>query len=540
MPIKYGADARKRLLSGVNQLADVVAITLGPRGRNVVLEKAFGDPLITKDGVSVAKEIELADAWENMGAKLVMEVASTTSDDAGDGTTTATVIARHIFQEGMKLVEAGLAPVSLKRGMDKATAEIIENIIGLSFPLKGQEDVENIATISANGDRELGKVVADAVAMVGKDGVVNIEEGKSIETEIDAVDGLQWERGWAHNVFADGAPEVVLDEPLILVTDFKVTAFRPLLPMVNALMAAGKPLLIIAPEFDGEAIPFFGTNHQNKKFQAMLVKSPGFGHRRTEYLQDIAVLTGAEFITSETGMNFECFSQEDADPLSYLGSAGRVTVTAKKTTIMDGDGEEEDVDARIKQIEGEIERCGSGYDADKLRERLGKLQGGVCLIKVGAHTEVEMKELKARMEDALYATRASVDEGVVAGGGVTLLRAAQMARESLNGEMDDEARGFKLVLEACGAPLMQIVKNAGGSGDVWVDRVQNAEDQFVGVDARTLELTNMLEAGIIDPTKVVRNALANAVSIAGIMLTTETIIRKPDKPQPATPGIPGM
>lgn len=534
MPIKYGTDARKRLLDGVAKLAETVAVTLGPKGRNVCLEKAFGSPLVTKDGVSVAKEIELADEWENIGARLVREAASKTSEDAGDGTTTATVLAHFMFREGMKLVAAGMAPVNLKRGMDKACEDVTAAVIGLSLPVKGQEHIENVATVSANGDRELGKTIAEAVAKVGRDGVVNIEEGRGVAIEVDAVDGMQLDRGWAHMEFSNGQNEVVLDNPVILVTDFKVSAVRPLLPLIEAVVQAERPFIIIAPDFDGEALPTFIVNMKQGRLQAMLIKAPGFGNRQRDILEDIAILVGAEFVSKEKGMTFEgCFSKESSseEHLRYVGTAGRVRVTAKTTTILDGAGDEDILDARIEQLRQEASRTGSEYDADKLRERLGKLQAGVCVIKVGAPSEVAMKELKARMEDALYATRASIDEGVVVGGGTALIRGAQRATRT-EFASDDERHGYKLVLRACEEPLRRIVENGGESGAVWASKVKEADDPFVGVDARDMVLTNLLEAGVIDPLKVVRCALANAVSVASTMLTTETIIVKPSPTKP--------
>lgn len=534
MPIKFGVDARKRLLDGVNKLADTVAVTLGPRGRNVCLQKTFGDPLVTKDGVSVAKEVELSDEWENMGARLVMGVASKTSEDAGDGTTTATVLARYLFQKGMGLVTAGMAPISLKRGMDKALENLLDAIQGISLPIKGQEDVENVATISANGDRELGKIVADAVARVGRDGVVNIEEGRSTRTEVEAVDGMQFDRGWLHPEFSDNGIEILFDNPFILVTDLVLTACRPLLPLLEKIIAEERPLVIIAPDFGGEAIPLFLQNSKAGRLKSVLVKAPAFGQRQSDILQDIATLTGAEFISKDRGMNFEgSFGSADVDPLDLMGTAARIKVTSKDTTIMDGGGVEEEIDARMEQIRTEIRHSGSEYDADKLRERLGKLQGGVCVIKVGASTEVEMKELKARMEDALYATRASIDEGVVPGGGTTLIRAAQAAAKGLESLTGDEVHGYNLVLQACEEPLSQIVRNAGASGSVWATKVKETEDRMMGVDATDMTLKNLVEAGILDPTKVVRSALTNAVSVASTMLTTETLVRKPT---PESPG----
>jgi len=533
MPIKHGRDARKPLFTGVHKAVRTIAVTLGPRGRNVALEKSFGDPLVTKDGVSVAKEIELPDPWENLGAKLVMEVASKTSDDAGDGTTTASVLADYLCQKGGTLLAAGMAPVAMKRGMDRALGELTEAVLSLSIPIKDQSDIENVATISANGDRNLGKIVADAVAKVGRDGVVNIEEGRGTRIEVDAVDGMQFDRGWVRPEFSANGMDVVFDNPYILITDHVVSACRPLLPFLEAVMAEKRPLVVIAPDFEGEAIPLFVQNHRQGGLQSCLVKAPGFGANQLALLEDLAILVGAELITKTQGLTFDtCF--KEGDPLAWAGSASRVRITAKDTTILDGEGTEEAIDQRIERLRHEIANTGSEYDSDKLRERLGKLQGGICVIKVGASSEIEMKELKARMEDALYATRASIDEGVVAGGGSTLLRAAQMVEvpEDLR---EDEKAGFKLVLKACEAPLSQIVTNAGQSGPVWVQRVKEADDYF-GVDATDMTLKNLVEAGILDPTKVVLSAITNAVSVVSTILTTETIIRKPaSKASAATP-----
>ena len=542
MPIEYGTKARSKLLSGVNQLAKTVAITLGPRGRNVALAKAFGNPVVTKDGVSVAKEIELSDPWENMGALLVREVASKTSDDAGDGTTTATVLAQFMFAEGMKYVSAGMSPVAMKRGMDKAGSWLAEQIVGLAIPVKSQADVENIATISANGDRALGKIVAEAVAKVGKDGVVNIEEGRGTETVLDAVDGMQFEQGFVSPVFVNSKDNLSAeyDAPAIMVTDYVVSACRPILPMLEKLVADDIALVVIAPNFEGEALPLFGQNHSQGRLKALLIKAPGFGETQKEYLQDIAILTGATLISKEQGMTFDSVFHGE-NPTECLGTCGRIRSTQRMTTIIDGGGEPEDIEARINTIRHQMTKTGSEYDRDKLQERLGKLLGGVCVIKVGASTELEMKELKARMEDALYATKASLDEGVVPGGGLTLIRAAQRVRVLINDAViqededqalpidPDEKIGFDLVLKACEVPLKQIVFNAGANGDVWVEKVKEQEDEFVGVDATDMTLKNLLEAGVIDPVKVVRCALANAVSVVSTMLTTETIVRKPTK-----------
>lgn len=537
--IKYGSEARKLLLAGVNTLADTVCVTLGPRGRNVAMEKSFGDPLVTKDGVSVAKEVELADRWENMGVLLVREASAKTSEDAGDGTTTATVLARELFREGVKLVEAGHAPVYVKRGMDAARDDLVAEILGLSFTIKGQADIENVATISANGDRELGKLVAEAVSKVGRDGVVNIEEGKSTRTVIEAVDGMQFDRGWVIPEFTEDGIEVSYDEPLILVTDFKITAVRPLFPLLEAVIKTERPLIIIAPDFEGEAIPMFLQNHKRGALKSCLVKAPGFGARQADTLEDIATLVGAQFISHGKGMTFDgCFNPEnyaegEHNPLSFLGTAARVRITKKDTTIYDGAGDEATVDARIERIRGEISRTVSEYDVDKLRERLGKLQGGICVIKVGAASEVAMKELKARMEDALGATRASVEEGVVAGGGTALLRAAKRVGAAFTpGEHGVEFDlGYKLVLKACEAPLRQILNNAGvSSASLIIERVRQAESDYEGVDASETDpvVKNLLDAGIIDPVKVVRCALTNAVSVAGTMLTSEALVGKPE------------
>lgn len=529
--IEYGAEARKKLLQGVCTLADTVAVTLGPRGRNVVLQKAFGLPLVTKDGVSVAKEIELSDPFENMGALLMREVASKTSDDVGDGTTTATVMGRYLFSKGLKLVEAGFNPVALKRGMDVAALEIVEAVIGMSLPIKGQLDIENVATISANGDRVLGKVVADCVARVGTDGVITIEEGRKIETEVETVEGMKFDRGWAHAAFKTGeGSEVVLDQCRILVTDLKVGNPKPLLPMLDKLLADGSALVIIAPDFDPVAIATFLQNLP--KLKSCLVKAPSFGGSQLDVLEDIAALTGAQVVTKGKGHNFdEAFKDGN---LEMLGRVGRVKVTDRSTTLLEGAGEESAVEGRIVQIKALLERSGSEYDRDKLKERLGKLQGGVCVIKVGAATEIEMKELKARMEDALNATRVSIEEGVVAGGGITLLRAAQKVETDLEGEA---LAGFRLVQEACEEPFNQIIKNAGGPSQLLLSRVKESADPFMGVDAGNgLGLKNMLDAGILDPARVVQSTILNAVSVVGTMLMTECLVCKPErKTRPATP-----
>ena len=530
MSIKYGLDARQRLLAGINKLADAVVVTLGPKGRNVCLEKPFGSPFITKDGVSVAKEIELEDPYENLGCRLIREVASKTSEDAGDGTTTSTLLARYMVVQGMKRIEADFSPVRFKRGMDKASRLLVENILEMALPVKTQDDIESVAAISANGDRAIAKVIADAVAKVGKDGVVNIEEGKGMETVVETTDGMKLDRGWVNSSFCldEGAQESVLSDAFVLVTDHVVVSARPFLPLLEELVKDGASLLIVAPDFQGDAVATF--HHNLKQLKSQLIKTPGFGASQHDVLQDIAVLTGATFISKTIGLNLESVALES------LGRVRKVRVTSKDTVLIDGGGKQEDIDARVGQIKAEIDRSGSGYDQDKLRERMSKLLGGVCVIKVGAVSELAMKETKSRMEDALYATKASIDEGIVPGGGLAYLRAAQNVRMAMTGEMDvpltpeeipadvDEQAGFDVVLSACEEPIRQIAKNAGLVGDLYVEKVKEAEDEFTGFDASDMTLKHMLVARIVDPTKVVRCALTNAVSVAGTILTTEAAI----------------
>lgn len=560
--IKHGTEARKLMLAGVDKLADAVAVTLGPKGRNVCMDKTFGSPLVTKDGVSVAKEIDLADSFEQMGCLLVKEAASKTSDDAGDGTTSATVLARFLYREGLKLVEAKHAPVQMKRGMDKAFRLIEAEILGLSVPIRTQTDIENVATISANNDREIGKIIADSVAKVGKDGVVHIEEGQGTHTVIEATDGMKLDRGWAHTEFClDGErQESVFHDALVLVLDTPFQAVRPLVKLLEEIVKDGSPLIVFAPDFGGEAIPTFVQNLRSGNLKSCLIKAPGFGQNQKNVLQDIATLTGATLVSAEQGITLDTVTME------MLGKAGRIRVTAKDTILTDGAGTGTAIDARVRQIKAEIERSGSQYDQDKLKERMSKLLGGVCVVKVGAATELAMKEMKARMEDALYATRSSIDEGVVPGGGLTYLRAALRAGEQVTffseekkpdgwGEGitdeqaafvqentpkgDDEWTGFRLVQRACESVLWQVVQNAGKSGDLYVEKVKEQSDEHVGVDANDMVLKNMLDAGIIDPTKVVRSALQNAVSVASTMLTTEAMISKPVKAE-MMDGLPPM
>lgn len=545
MALKLGSDIHKKLLIGVNKLADAVVVTLGPKGRNVCLDKAFGAPLVTKDGVSVAKEIELPDPWENMGARLVREVSSKTSDDAGDGTTTATVLARAMFVGGMKLVVAGYAPIGLKRGMDKAYLWLEEGIYKQSFPVKGQSDIESVATISANGDEKIGKIVAEAVAKVGKDGVVNIEEGRTTDITIEATDGLKFDRGLISPAFVldPATNSSTLDNPYIFVTDLVMSLFRPLVPALEEMVKEHRPILWIAPDFDGEALAALCQNFGAKSILSQLVKAPGFGMQQAEILKDIAILTGATFVSKDLGMTFEGVTKE------MFGTARTVKITNKDTTIVDGGGTVEAIDARIEAIKAEIARTGSEFDREKLQDRLGKLLGGVCSIKVGAHSELELKEIKARMEDALYATRAAIDDGLVPGGGMCLVRAAWYANERAtalkNGEKpthehpelpetEEEWVGFRLALEACQAPFDAILKNGGHKNpDKFLDKIQDQKDaegsEFLGFDARTDEITDLKMVGVLDPTKVVRAAISNAISLTGTLLTTEVAIRKSDK-----------
>ena len=539
MSIKFGTDARKKMLAGVNKLADAVVVTLGPKGRNVLLEKNFGSPTVTKDGVSVAKEIELSDPWENMGARLVREAASKTSEEAGDGTTTSIVLARYLFREGLKLVEAGFPPVHLKRGMDKAFALLESQILGASLPVKSQEDIAAVATLSANGDTEIGRVISDAVAKVGKDGVVLIEEGKTAVTTVETTDGMKLDKGWVSSSFCqdEEKQETVLHNPYLLVTDLSLSLVRAIVPLIEEVMNEGRSLFILAPDFSAETIATFAMNLQKQQFASCLVKSPGFGIQQSHILRDVAALTGATLVTKELGMSLDTITKE------HLGQAGRICVTPRDTLITAGGGSEEAIEARIAELKAEIDRTGSEYDADKIRDRLGKLLGGVCVVRVGAHTETEMKELKARMEDALYATKSSIDEGVVAGGGTTLVHSALQIESLIDAaaDGDDDARsvldgyslpdgttewgGFRLVLKACREPLRAICRNAGEPADLWVAKVEDA-DLNHGLDASSFEIRPLLEVGVIDPAKVVRSALCNAVSVAGTMLTTEVMLRK--------------
>ena len=531
--IIYAENSRQAILRGVNQLADAVKVTLGPKGRNVVLEKKFGGPTITKDGVTVAKEIELKDPLENMGAQLVREVASKTSDVAGDGTTTATILAQSIFREGVKAVASGANPMALKRGIEKAVAVATEEVKKLSMKVSDNEKIAQVGTISANSDAEIGKIIADAMTKVGKDGVITVEESKTMHTELDTVEGMQFDRGYLSPYFVTDADrmEAVLDDPYILIHEKKISNMKDLLPLLEQIARSGKPLLIIAEEVEGEALATLVVNKLRGTLNACAVKAPGFGDRRKAMLEDIAILTGGKSIMEETGIKLEGVRLDD------LGRAKRVTVDKDNTTIVDGGGAQKAIEGRIKQLRAQIEETTSDYDREKLQERLAKLAGGVAVIKVGAATETEMKEKKARVEDALHATRAAVEEGIVPGGGVALLRASKaLANFKLEG---DEQIGVNIVKRACEEPLRQIVSNSGTEGAIVVDKVRENSNPNFGYNAATDTYEDLVAAGVIDPTKVTRTALQNASSIASLMLTTEAMVAEIPEKKPAPAGGPG-
>ncbi|MFN4132160.1 MAG: chaperonin GroEL [Caldimicrobium sp.] len=530
--IIYGANTRDKILSGVNKLADAVKVTLGPKGRNVILERSFGSPLITKDGVTVAKEIELEDKFENMGAQMVKEVASKTSDVAGDGTTTATVLAQAIFQEGVKLVAAGINPMAIKRGIDKAVEVVVKELEKIAQPCRTRHEIAQVATISANNDTTIGNLIADAMDKVGKEGVITVEESKGLETYLDVVEGMQFDRGYISPYFVTDADkmECVLEDPYILVYDKKISSMKDLLPVLEQVARAGKPILIIAEDVEGEALATLVVNKLRGVLQCCAVKAPGFGERRKAMLQDIAILTGGTFVSEELGMKLENVQ------LSDLGRARRVVVAKETTTIIDGAGKKEDIEARIKQIRAQIEETTSDYDREKLQERLAKLVGGVAVIYVGAATETEMKEKKARVEDALNATKAAVEEGIVPGGGTAYIRCLPALEElKLEGE---EHYGVDIIKKALEAPLRQIAKNAGFEGSIIVEKVK-AEKGSVGFDAAAGEIKDLVAAGIIDPKKVTRYALQNAASIAGLLLTTEAMVAEKPKKEEKMPQMPG-
>ena len=529
--VKFSQDARDKILRGVNVLADAVTVTLGPRGRNVVLEKSFGAPNITKDGVTVAKEIELEDKFENMGAQMVKEVASKTSDVAGDGTTTATVLARAIFTEGLKMVAAGHDPMTLKRGIDKAVAAIVGELKSLSKPTKEQKEIAQVGTISANNDSTIGEIIAEAMSKVGKEGVITVEEAKGLETQLEVVEGMQFDRGYLSPYFVTDPDrmECVYEDVYILIHEKKISSMKDLLPLLEQVARSGKPLLLIAEDLEGEALATLVVNKIRGTLQCIGVKAPGFGDRRKAMLEDIAVLTGGRVIAEELGMKLENVALQD------LGRCKRIVVDKDNTTLVDGAGKKADIEGRIKQIRAQIEETTSDYDREKLQERLAKLVGGVAVVRVGAATEVEMKEKKARVEDALHATRAAVEEGIVPGGGVALIRATS-ALEKLS-VTEDERFGVNIVRRALEEPLRWIANNAGAEGSIVLDKVKNGKGAF-GFDAAKEEFGDLMKAGIIDPTKVVRTALLNAASVAGLLLTTEAMIAEKPEEKSATPAMP--
>ena len=539
--VLFGDDARSKMVRGINVLANAVKVTLGPKGRNVVLDRAFGAPTVTKDGVSVAKEIELKDKFENMGACMVREVASKTSDNAGDGTTTATVLAQAIVDEGMKFVAAGMNPMDLKRGIDKAVAAAIEELRKISKPTTTNKEIAQVGAISANSDAEIGDIISEAMDKVGKEGVITVEDGKSLKNELEVVEGMQFDRGYLSPYFIN-QPEkqaAVLDNPFILLHDKKISNIRELLPVLEQVAKAARPLVIIAEDIDGEALATLVVNSIRGILKVVAVKAPGFGDRRAAMLEDIAVLTGGTVISTNVGLTL------DKATLEQLGTAKKVEVTKENTTIIDGAGQAEAIENRVRNIRTQIEAATSDYDREKLQERVAKLAGGVALIKVGAATEVEMKEKKARVEDALHATRAAVEEGIVAGGGVALIRAKQAIRD-IKGDNDEQNAGIRIVLRAMEEPLRQIVANAGDEPSVVVNTVAQGEGNF-GYNAQTGGYGDLVEMGVLDPTKVTRTALQNAASVASLILTTDCMVAdipQDDKPMPAgmegMGGMPGM
>ena len=532
--VKFGDSARKRMVAGVNILADAVKVTLGPKGRNVVLEKSFGAPTVTKDGVSVAKEIELKDKFENMGAQLVKDVASRANDDAGDGTTTATVLAQAIVTEGLKAVAAGMNPMDLKRGIDKATAAIVAELKNLAKPCADSKAIAQVGTISANSDESVGNIIAEAMDRVGKEGVITVEEGSGLENELSVVEGMQFDRGYLSPYFVN-KPETMsadLDNPYILLVDKKISNIRELLPVLEAVAKAGRPLMIVAEDVEGEALATLVVNNMRGIVKVAAVKAPGFGDRRKAMLQDIAILTGGTVISEEVGLSLETAT------LEHLGQAKSVQINKDNSTIVDGAGAKADIEARVNQIRKQVEETTSDYDREKLQERLAKLAGGVAVIKVGAATEVEMKEKKHRVEDALHATRAAVEEGVVPGGGVALVRTLA-AIEGLAGDNEDQNVGIKLLRRAVEAPLRQIVTNAGEEAAVVLERVKAGEGNF-GYNAATGEYGDMIDMGILDPAKVTRSALQAASSVASLMITTEAMIAELPEEKPAMPDMSGM
>jgi chaperonin GroEL len=532
--VKFADDARQRMLQGVNTLANAVKVTLGPKGRNVVLEKSFGAPTVTKDGVSVAKEIDLEDRFENMGAQMVKEVASQTSDAAGDGTTTATILAQAVLREGLKGVAAGFNPMDLKRGIDQASAALTEQLEKLSQPCEDDKSIAQVGTISANSDTEIGSIIANAMGKVGKEGVITVEEGSGLENDLDVVEGMQFDRGYLSPYFINDqqSQSVQLEDPYVLIHDKKISNIRDLLPLLEGVAKSSRPLLIISEDVEGEALATLVVNNIRGIVKVAAVKAPGFGDRRKAMLQDIAILTGGQVISEEVGLSLEKATLED------LGEAKKIQITKENTTVIDGAGKGSDIKGRVDQINAEIEESSSDYDREKLQERVAKLAGGVAVIKVGAATEIEMKEKKARVEDALHATRAAVEEGVVAGGGVALIRALA-AIGDLKGANDDQSVGINILRRAVEEPLRQIVANAGEDASVVLNAVAAGEGNF-GFNAATGEYGDMVEFGIIDPTKVTRLALQNAASVSGLLLTTEAMIAEAPRDEAGAPAMPDM
>jgi chaperonin GroEL len=533
--IRYDQDARAKILAGVNQLANAVKVTLGPKGRNVILEKSFGSPTVTKDGVTVAKEIELEDKFENMGAQMVREVASKTSDVAGDGTTTATVLAQAIFREGSKLVAAGISPMELKRGIEKAVAAVVDDLSKQSKPTRDSAEIAQVGTISANSDETIGKILAEAMEKVGKEGVITVEEAKSMETVLEVVEGMQFDRGYLSPYFVTDPErmEAVLEDPLILLNEKKISSMKDLLPLLEQVARQGKPLLIVAEEVEGEALATLVVNKIRGTLSAVAVKAPGFGDRRKAMLQDMAVLTGGQVIAEELGLKLENVTLKD------LGRAKKVVVDKDNTTIIDGAGSKKEIEGRCNELRKQVEETTSDYDREKLQERLAKLAGGVAVLKVGAATETEMKEKKARVEDALHATRAAVEEGIVPGGGVALIRAQKVLDGLEEGLPEEQRAGVRILRRAVEEPIRWIAQNAGVDGAIVVEKVKNGKGAF-GFDAAREEYKDLFQAGVIDPTKVVRTALQNAASVAALLLTTEAMVaEKPDDKKGGPSGMPG-
>src|SRR6266568_3133188 len=532
--VRFGGDAGERLLRGVDILADAVKVTLGPKGRNVVLDKSFGAPRITKDGVTVAKEIELKDKFENMGAQMVKEVASKTNDIAGDGTTTATVLAQAIVREGVKSVAAGMNPMDLKRGIDIAVEAVVADIKARAKKITGTDEVAQVGSIAANGDKSIGKMIAEAMKKVGNEGVITVEEAKSLDTELDVVEGMQFDRGYVSPYFITNADKMIaeLDSPYILLFEKKLSGLQAMLPVLEAVVQSGKPLLIVAEDVEGEALATLVVNKLRGGLKVAAVKAPGFGDRRKAMLEDIAVLTGGQLISEELGIKLESVTT------AMLGRAKKVIIEKEKTTIVGGAGKKKDIEARVGQIKAQIEETTSDYDREKLQERLAKLAGGVAVIRVGGATEIEVKEKKDRVEDALNATRAAVEEGIVPGGGVALLRAKKALGRITNDNADVQA-GINIVLKALETPLRQIAENSGVEGSIVVGKILENKSETFGFDAQNEEYVDLVEAGIIDPAKVVRAALQDAASVAGLLVTTEAMVAELPKDKPATPGMPG-